>query len=234
MKLRKLNKRGFSHDVLIVLFVVVFAIAGAGFLVASHANPVSTKSTKKTSQLKQHTIPKPHIKILSIKTSVASAIFTVHTPAPLCQSSTPTNPDGSCNCSPVGSCIVQPVQWCVSATVRFVVKTGGQVGYVYQGMTNEGIPKVANNSYAGTFPTGTCVNQSQGRSIKLFGGRDDSNGGVEVLALPKGAAPLDNGSLISDLFGGSGSVAIPGQATAYAPNTFVTVPANTGATSSTD
>ncbi|HEX4774083.1 MAG TPA: hypothetical protein VH234_01030 [Candidatus Saccharimonadales bacterium] len=37
MKLKKLNARGFSHDMVLVLFVVIFAIAGVGYLVASHA-----------------------------------------------------------------------------------------------------------------------------------------------------------------------------------------------------
>ena len=46
MKLKKLDMRGFSHDIALVLFVVIFAIAGVGYLVASHAdncnpNPVS-------------------------------------------------------------------------------------------------------------------------------------------------------------------------------------------------
>jgi len=44
MKLKKLDIRGFSHDIVLVLFVVIFAIAGVGYLVASHAdncNPVS-------------------------------------------------------------------------------------------------------------------------------------------------------------------------------------------------
>jgi hypothetical protein len=37
MKLKKLNTKGFSHDIVIVLFVIIFAIAGVGYLVASHA-----------------------------------------------------------------------------------------------------------------------------------------------------------------------------------------------------
>ncbi len=39
MKIKKLNMRGFSHDMFLVLFVVVFAIAGVTYLVASHADP---------------------------------------------------------------------------------------------------------------------------------------------------------------------------------------------------
>ncbi len=45
MKLKKLNARGFSHDLVLVLFVVIFAIAGVGYLVASHAaNACDTES----------------------------------------------------------------------------------------------------------------------------------------------------------------------------------------------
>jgi hypothetical protein len=39
MKLKKLNYQGFSHDILLVAFVMVFAIAGVGYLVSSHADP---------------------------------------------------------------------------------------------------------------------------------------------------------------------------------------------------
>ena len=38
MKIKKLNARGFSHDIVLVLFVVVFAIGGVAYLVASHAD----------------------------------------------------------------------------------------------------------------------------------------------------------------------------------------------------
>lgn len=37
MKIKKLDARGFSHDVILVGFVVIFAIAGVGYIVASHA-----------------------------------------------------------------------------------------------------------------------------------------------------------------------------------------------------
>jgi len=50
MKLKKLNARGFSHDLFIVAFVAVFAIAGVGYLVSSHADscpPVSGPVTVK-------------------------------------------------------------------------------------------------------------------------------------------------------------------------------------------
>jgi peptidoglycan hydrolase-like protein with peptidoglycan-binding domain len=36
-KLQKLNKRGFSHHIVLAAFVVVFAVAGVAYLVASHA-----------------------------------------------------------------------------------------------------------------------------------------------------------------------------------------------------
>ncbi len=38
MRIKKLNSRGFSHDVLAVAFVVIFAVAGVAYLVASHAD----------------------------------------------------------------------------------------------------------------------------------------------------------------------------------------------------
>jgi hypothetical protein len=41
----KLNNKGFSHDLLAVLFVVIFAIIGVGYLVVSHADTVAYTST---------------------------------------------------------------------------------------------------------------------------------------------------------------------------------------------
>jgi len=38
MKIKKLNMAGVSHDILIVAFVAIFAIAGVAYLVASHAD----------------------------------------------------------------------------------------------------------------------------------------------------------------------------------------------------
>jgi hypothetical protein len=38
MKLKKLNSQGFSHDVIAILFVAVFAIGGVGYLVGTHAD----------------------------------------------------------------------------------------------------------------------------------------------------------------------------------------------------
>lgn len=42
--MKKLDVRGVAHDVLLVAFVVVFAVAGVGYLVASHANSCSKNS----------------------------------------------------------------------------------------------------------------------------------------------------------------------------------------------
>ncbi len=44
MKLKKLNARGFSHDIVLVLFIVIFAIAGVGYLVVSRADNCSPVS----------------------------------------------------------------------------------------------------------------------------------------------------------------------------------------------
>ncbi len=44
LKLRRLNNKGFSHDFLAILFVVVFAIVGVGYLVASHADTQYTST----------------------------------------------------------------------------------------------------------------------------------------------------------------------------------------------
>ncbi len=49
---KRLNQHGFAHDLVIIAIVVVFAIAGAGYLVASHAascNPVSGSTSAATS-----------------------------------------------------------------------------------------------------------------------------------------------------------------------------------------
>lgn len=45
MKRKKLDARGFSHDILIVLFVVIFAIAGVAYLVASHADSCDSSAS---------------------------------------------------------------------------------------------------------------------------------------------------------------------------------------------
>jgi hypothetical protein len=49
MKFKKLNARGFSHDLLVVAFVVIFAIAGVAYLVASHADTCGPNSVSGTS-----------------------------------------------------------------------------------------------------------------------------------------------------------------------------------------
>lgn len=38
MKIKKLNARGFSHELALILFVVIFAIGGAFYFVSSHAD----------------------------------------------------------------------------------------------------------------------------------------------------------------------------------------------------
>ena len=43
--MNKLNARGFSHELLIVIFVVLFAVVATAYLVASHANPLCTPVT---------------------------------------------------------------------------------------------------------------------------------------------------------------------------------------------
>ncbi len=45
MTFKKLNARGFSHDIVMVLFVMIFAIVGVGYLVASHAATSTTPYT---------------------------------------------------------------------------------------------------------------------------------------------------------------------------------------------
>jgi hypothetical protein len=45
MKLTRLNARGFSHDLIMVAFVAVFAIGGVAYLVASHADSCSTEAS---------------------------------------------------------------------------------------------------------------------------------------------------------------------------------------------
>jgi streptogramin lyase len=60
MKLKKLNTAGFSHDIFMVAFVLVFAIVGAGYLVASHADtacPVSGPVSSSCPPIKEHAIP---------------------------------------------------------------------------------------------------------------------------------------------------------------------------------
>ena len=45
IKLKKLDARGFSHDIGIVMFAVIFAIIGVGYVVASHADSCSPASS---------------------------------------------------------------------------------------------------------------------------------------------------------------------------------------------
>lgn len=64
--MQKLNARGVAHDVLVVAFVVVFAVAGIGYLVASHANSCNsnTSTTGGVGPL-SCTKPKPAVKLSS-------------------------------------------------------------------------------------------------------------------------------------------------------------------------
>jgi hypothetical protein len=49
MKIKKLNQNGFSHDLVIILFVLIFAIGGTAYLVGSHADtPTSGNNTTST------------------------------------------------------------------------------------------------------------------------------------------------------------------------------------------
>jgi len=49
MKLKKLNMRGFSHDLVLVAFIVVIAVVGVGFLVVSHADSCAQTTSGSTS-----------------------------------------------------------------------------------------------------------------------------------------------------------------------------------------
>jgi len=46
MKIKKLNHSGFTHDILVVLFVLIFAIGGTAYLVGSHADTPSGFNNK--------------------------------------------------------------------------------------------------------------------------------------------------------------------------------------------
>lgn len=62
MKITKLDVRGFSHDIILVGFVVVFAIAGVGYVVASHADrcpPVSSVVSQSSSKKACTTVSAP-------------------------------------------------------------------------------------------------------------------------------------------------------------------------------
>jgi hypothetical protein len=41
MKIKKLDMRGFSHDIMLVLFLVIFAISGVAYMVGSHADSLT-------------------------------------------------------------------------------------------------------------------------------------------------------------------------------------------------
>jgi cytoskeletal protein RodZ len=46
--MKKLNARGFTHSIVMAAFVAIFAIAGVGYLVASHADSVCSSSSSQT------------------------------------------------------------------------------------------------------------------------------------------------------------------------------------------
>lgn len=48
----KLNSRGIAHHLMMVVFVVVFAVSGVGYMVASHADPMAYDSKVKTNKFK--------------------------------------------------------------------------------------------------------------------------------------------------------------------------------------
>ncbi len=48
MKVKKLNMRGFSHDIVLIMIVVLVAIAGVGYVVISHADPSTVASAVRT------------------------------------------------------------------------------------------------------------------------------------------------------------------------------------------
>ena len=41
--MKKINSKGFAHDILLIAFVAIFAIGGVAFLVGSHADPITSK-----------------------------------------------------------------------------------------------------------------------------------------------------------------------------------------------
>jgi hypothetical protein len=99
MKLKKLNARGFSHDIIIVLFVVIFAIAGVGYLVASHADNSCSPTSGPSSSATSDTVSDP--------TSDASS-------SPVCQpTSSPTSTPTSAPTTPAtkltASCVINGV-----------------------------------------------------------------------------------------------------------------------------
>ena len=71
MKLKKLDLHGFAHDVVLVAFVAVFAIAGVGYLVASRA---ATPTLGKTWALPQQN---ETIAAYACKTVVSSSVWGV-------------------------------------------------------------------------------------------------------------------------------------------------------------
>ncbi len=52
MPRNKLNSQGIAHHILLVGFMVLFAIAGVGYMVASHADPLASEAKLRTHRLK--------------------------------------------------------------------------------------------------------------------------------------------------------------------------------------
>jgi hypothetical protein len=77
MKLKRLNTRGFSHDFLLVALVAVFAIAGVGYLVASHADNITP--TGSYAFLGQALLPQQNqtVKVYGCKYTVANNVWQV-------------------------------------------------------------------------------------------------------------------------------------------------------------
>ncbi len=48
MKMKKLNMRGFTHTVALIAVVAVFAVAGVGYMVASHADSTCSSTSTQT------------------------------------------------------------------------------------------------------------------------------------------------------------------------------------------
>lgn len=73
MKLTKINRRGFSHDILLVLIVAITAIAGVGYMVGSHANGACTKKQIAKGICKSKAASRPASRIASSPMSGAGS-----------------------------------------------------------------------------------------------------------------------------------------------------------------
>jgi len=86
MRRQRLNARGFSHDLILVAFVVVFALVGAAYLVATHAatcgNAVSGVSSPASGSVSQPASGSCPV-VSGPVSSPTSSPVSVPTPAPL-------------------------------------------------------------------------------------------------------------------------------------------------------